>query len=192
MRMLATVITIGILSLPAVPAEAQQYFMRHRLSMMKDGPSTGPYDGTWQTSDSAGGSCSLNAGATDMVKTVNRTASCTGGSCDPATKPQEGMVEASCRPVCDGTVQQKRIGRVVTVKGSSTQEVFLGHLGGPGWDNTKRIACEAQAVNMNQRLFGCTSSRISGASNAWIGDFSIPNGATTTNAYTDYVACRYE
>ncbi len=191
MRMLATAITIGVLSLSAVPADAQQYFMRHRLSMVKGGASS-PYDGTWQTSDSAGGSCNLNAGATDMVKTVNRTVSCTGGSCDPNTKPQDGVVQASCKPVCDGAVQQKRIGRVVTVNGHSTQEVFLGQLGGPGWDDGKRVSCEAKAVNLKQRLFGCTASRLSGASNAWVGDFSIPSGATTSNSYTDYVACRYE
>ncbi len=195
MRTIAAAVAVAAVSTTALPAEAQQYFMRRHLNIGMNEESSAPsYDGTWETSDANGGSCALDQTSTAMVKMVDRTARCEGGECDPATRPREGRVSASCRPVCDGTVQPKRNGKVVTENGRSTEEVFLGQLGTGGWNAGKAISCEAQAVNLGKRLFGCTTFRgsTSGATYAWMGDFTITTGgATVSNNNLDYVSCRY-
>lgn len=196
MRTIAAAMAIATASLGALPAEAQQYFMRRHLDIgtRGDRPSDPSYDGTWETSDANGGSCSLNGTSTTMVKMVDRTARCTGGECDPATRPQEGRVPASCRPVCDGAVQSRKNGKAVTENDKSTEDVFVGQLGTGGWNPGKAVSCEAQAVNLGKRIFGCSTIRgsTSGATYAWVGDFSITSGGeTVSNTNLDYVSCRY-
>jgi hypothetical protein len=170
----------------APSVDAQEYYVRQHLVGM--GKSDGA--GTWETKTTPSGSCFPSG--SDMVKATTTTVSCAGGSCDPATRPSDAPGTTSCRAVCDGAVQPKTNGKVVTTGGRSTYEMYLGSLGAPFWDASKAVSCIAKAKDQKQRLFGCTVSRTTGASNAWIGDFSITAGATVANANLDYVACHYE
>jgi hypothetical protein len=186
MRNVIAAIVLAGAAFGAQAVEAQSYFMRQHLV----GLNTSGFAGKWESQTSDSGACYSNG--TAMVKNTTTTASCTGGTCDPAKKPATGAGTTACRPVCDGSVQAKTNGRVATANGKSTQEVALATFEGPGWDSSKAYTCQEMAKTLNKRLFGCTQSRISGATNAWMGDFSIPAGATEANANLNYVACSYK
>jgi len=186
MRILVASLMMAGASMLPTAAHAQSYYMRQHLV----GFNASTFAGKWETQTVDSGACYSNG--TGMVKNTTTTASCTGGTCDPTNKPATGTGTKSCSPVCDGSVQSKTNGKVASSGGKSTQEVALATFEGPGWDSSKAYTCQEMAKTLNKRLFGCTQSRISGATNAWMGDFSIPAGATETNANLNYVACRYQ